>query len=115
MHIDHSDSFESHPLRERLSLVLVTGKLYPCTTKQKELQKVLGVQGIKLPNFIYKFSILERSHRLCGTSEDSFLLSIHALEAGFHLPLHHFFCSLLKDYKIALGQLSGFSWWITMM
>ncbi|KAA3458956.1 pentatricopeptide repeat-containing protein [Gossypium australe] len=59
-----------------------------------------------------QFSIPEGSHRLCETIENSFLLPLHTFEAKFHLPLHPFFCSLLKEYNVALGQLSGFNWWI---
>ncbi|KAH1057138.1 hypothetical protein J1N35_035203 [Gossypium stocksii] len=58
---------------------------------------------------------VERSHRLCETTEHSFLLPLYALEARFHLSLHPFFCSLLKEYGIAPDQLSGFSWWIAMV
>ncbi|PPS02679.1 hypothetical protein GOBAR_AA17988 [Gossypium barbadense] len=59
------------------------------------------MRGIKLPNFAYEFSIPERSHRLCKTTERSFLLPLHALDTGFHLPLHPFFYNLLKEYGIA--------------
>ncbi|KAH1063704.1 hypothetical protein J1N35_028691 [Gossypium stocksii] len=44
-----------------------------------------------------------------------FLLPTHALKVGFYLPPYSFFSSLLKDYKIAPGQLSSFSWWIAMV
>ncbi|KAK5785123.1 hypothetical protein PVK06_039673 [Gossypium arboreum] len=69
----------------------------------EELQRVLAIRGIKLPNFEYEFSIQEWSHRLCKITEDRFFLPIHVPEARFHLPLHYFFCSLLKDYNIASG------------
>ncbi|KAH1083321.1 hypothetical protein J1N35_023082, partial [Gossypium stocksii] len=44
------------PVRQ-LILVLVTRKSYACTTKRKELEWVLSVRGIKLPNFTYEFSL----------------------------------------------------------
>ncbi|KAK5845087.1 hypothetical protein PVK06_001240 [Gossypium arboreum] len=63
----------------------------------------LRARGIEIPNFAYKFSIPESSHKLSDTSDGSFLLPLHALEVGFHLPLNPFFCHLLDDYHIALG------------
>lgn len=55
------------------------------------------------------------SHRLCEAIDDSFLLPLHTLKVGFYLPLHHFFCTLLNDYGVALVQLSGFTWWLVMV
>ncbi|KAH1114745.1 hypothetical protein J1N35_008123 [Gossypium stocksii] len=75
----------------------------------EEMQRVLAVQGIKIPHFAYEFSIPEGCHRLSEITEDTFLFPLHVLEARFHLPLHPFFCNLLNDYKIAPGQLLGFS------
>lgn len=54
------------------------------------------------------------SHRLSDTSDDGFLLTLYALEARFHLPLHPFFCNLLREYQIGLvnfvGSLGGTQW-----
>lgn len=83
-------------------------KMYICSTKSKELERALAVWGIKLPQFVYEFFITEGEHLLCEAIENNFLLPLHALEARFHLPLHSFSCSLLNDYCIAAGQLSGF-------
>ncbi|KAK5846120.1 hypothetical protein PVK06_002391 [Gossypium arboreum] len=95
--------------------VLVTEKSYMCTTKREELKWVLPIWGIKLSNFEYEFFFSEGSHRLYETTRDSFLFSLYALEASFHLPLHLFFCSLLNDYNITPDQLLGFSWWLAMI
>ncbi|KAK5845331.1 hypothetical protein PVK06_001502 [Gossypium arboreum] len=46
------------------------------------------------------------SNQLSDTTDGS----MYVLEVGFHLPLHPFFYHLLDEYKIALGQLSSFSW-----
>ncbi|PPD82032.1 hypothetical protein GOBAR_DD21035 [Gossypium barbadense] len=73
---------QAHPSRERSSRALETTKLCPCTTKREELRRVLVMRGIKLSNFMYKFSIPEGLHRLCKTTEDSFLLPLHAFEDG---------------------------------
>lgn len=102
----------SHPPLEQPSRVPVMDNFHVCTTKIKEMQRVLAVCGIKIPHFAYEFSILEGSYGMSEVTKDSFLLPLHAFKAGFHLPLHHFFCNLLKDYKVAPCQLLGFSWWI---
>ncbi|KAH1130229.1 hypothetical protein J1N35_001607 [Gossypium stocksii] len=78
------------------------------------MRQGLRVRKIKIPHFAYEFSIPRREHSLSNTSNGGFLLLLHALEVGSHLPLHPFFCSLLHEYGIALGQLCGFSWWIVV-
>ncbi|KAH1091966.1 hypothetical protein J1N35_019223 [Gossypium stocksii] len=61
------------------------------------MELVLAARGIKLPHFAYEFSIPRGSHQVCETTDDCFLLPLHALETEFHLPLHHFFYRLLND------------------
>ncbi|PPS17240.1 hypothetical protein GOBAR_AA03331 [Gossypium barbadense] len=50
-------------------------KSYIGTTKLEELERVLGVQGIKLRNFVYEFSFSEGSHRLSFWMTTTFLLA----------------------------------------
>ncbi|KAH1082534.1 hypothetical protein J1N35_022295 [Gossypium stocksii] len=69
---------------------------------EKELQRVLAVQGIKLPNFTYEFSIPEGSHWLCETIEDNFLLPIHVLEAGFNCHYTFSFAVYSRATRLAL-------------
>lgn len=104
-----NDGYSRH-LENRAASTLVEAKAYPCTTKYEETSLHLAVRGIQLPNFAYEFSTVEGVKRLSDT-DDGFLLPLHALEASFHLPLHPFFYHLFEEYGIALGQLSGFSWW----
>ncbi|KAH1030988.1 hypothetical protein J1N35_043162 [Gossypium stocksii] len=82
---------------------------YVCTTKLEEMNQILAVRRIRTLNFSYDFSILIGAHRLSNTSNSSFLLPLHILELGFHLPLHPFFYHLFDDYRIAPNQLSSFS------
>lgn len=93
------------------------------------MNRALTVQEIQISNFTYDFSIPEGSNCLSDTNNSSFLLPLHVIEASFHLPLHPFFYieasfhlslhpffyHLLDEYKIASGQLSGFSWWVAIM
>ncbi|PPS03329.1 hypothetical protein GOBAR_AA17326 [Gossypium barbadense] len=87
----------------------VTEKPYACITMPEEIKRALILRVIQLPNFTYEFSIPSRLHRVCEAMEDSFFLPLHVLKVGFHLPLHSFFCNLLNNYRLALGQLSDAS------
>ncbi|PPR84040.1 hypothetical protein GOBAR_AA36660 [Gossypium barbadense] len=70
----------------REACVPVEANAYLCSTKQDEMG----------------------TRRLSDT-EGGFLLSLHVLEAEFHLPLYLFFCIVLQEYRITPGQLVGFS------
>ncbi|KAH1114921.1 hypothetical protein J1N35_008299, partial [Gossypium stocksii] len=43
--------------------------------------------------------------------DEDFILPLYLLEADFYLPLYPFFGAILKEYRIAPGQLTGLSWW----
>ncbi|KAH1047101.1 hypothetical protein J1N35_037885 [Gossypium stocksii] len=58
------------------------------------------VMGIRLSNFAFAFDAIEGERWLSDT-EEGFLLPLHLLEAGFHLSLHPFFCTVLREYEIA--------------
>lgn len=107
-------AISSYPSQQRAVGVPIEVNFYACITKMKDMFRALEVRGIKIPNFVYDFSIPMSLHRLSNTSDNNFLLPFHVIKVGFHLPLHHFFCHLLEDYGIAPGQLSWFSWWIAM-
>lgn len=107
-------AISSYPSQQRAVGVPIEVNFYACITKMKDMFRALEVRGIKIPNFVYDFSIPMSLHRLSNTSDNNFLLPFHVIKVGFHLPLHHFFCHLLEDYGIAPGQLSGFFWWIAL-
>lgn len=86
----------SKPSQCREVNALAEVKAYDCTTKHEEMSRHLAAQGIQLPNFAYDFSIVEEPRRLSDTADGSFLLPLHELEIGFHLPLHPFFYHLLR-------------------
>lgn len=100
--------------QERVSKVPLETNFHVYATKKEEMTQTLAMRGIEIPNFAYDFSILEGPHRLSDTSDKSFLLPFHVLEAGFYLPLNRLFYHLLQDHRIVLGQLSGFSWWLVV-
>ncbi|KAH1031705.1 hypothetical protein J1N35_043879 [Gossypium stocksii] len=94
--------------RECTSKTSVEAKVVPYITKYEDMRWSLCARGIKILHFAYEFSIPKGNHSLNDTSDGDFLLPFHTLEAGFHLPLHLFFCSLLREYEIASRQLCGF-------
>ncbi|PPR97562.1 hypothetical protein GOBAR_AA23105 [Gossypium barbadense] len=105
---------QNHIVVARLVLVIITKKPYICITTPNEMERALTVRGIKLLYFAYEFFIPSRSHCVCEAMKDSFLLPLHILEAGFHLPLHSFLCNLLKTTASLLINYpvfpSGYPW-----
>lgn len=74
----------------------------------------LSIWEIISSYFTFDFLIVEGVKKLSET-EKGFLLPLHLLEAGFHLSLHLFFCTVLQEYRIALGQLTNFSFFISIV
>ncbi|KAH1129972.1 hypothetical protein J1N35_001350 [Gossypium stocksii] len=60
----------------------VEAKDYVCTTKEEENSLVLATGGIRIPNFAYKFLVIDRLNKLSNNIDESFLLPLHVLEAG---------------------------------
>lgn len=94
-------------LEDRVINTPVEAKTYPCITKNDEMSWHLAVWGIQLPNFAYEFSIVEGARRLSDIKE-GFLLHLHVLDAGFHLPFHPFFYHLLEEYGISPREIVWF-------
>lgn len=77
----------------------------------------LTIQGIRLSNFVFDFNFIKCERRLSDSEEGFFFLflPLHLLEAGFHLPIHLFFCRVFCENRIAQRQLAGFSWWMLIV
>ncbi|KAK8271012.1 hypothetical protein V6Z11_D11G234400 [Gossypium hirsutum] len=84
--------------------------LYKCLTTHEEMVSHLPARGILFPNFTFHFEIITGERHVSDSSKGLILL-LYLLKDGFHLPLHPFFCMVLKEYGIAPGQLIGLSWW----
>ncbi|KAH1108476.1 hypothetical protein J1N35_012244 [Gossypium stocksii] len=104
----HAQSFGgAYPGYGKVTRILsrAEANFVPCTTEYEEMLQALYARGIEIPNFVYEFSILKGSYRLSDTSDGSFLIPFHVLEARFHLHLNLFFFHLLNDYQISLGPI----------
>ena len=89
--------------RERLELV--TSESYVCTTTELEMVRMLEVCWIKLPNHHYSFEVLTgERHCLSEVSDEGgIFLPLYIFESGFHLPLHSFAASVLRDLQLTRG------------